>query len=74
MESWLPWLADGEHVLFDLLGDDAQVLLVEPRRMRDRAADLLAEEADLAPRCRRPGAPTSAPAASPASTCPSTGC
>ena len=26
----------------------AQVLLVEPRRLRDRAADLLAEEADLA--------------------------
>ncbi len=26
----------------------AQVLLVEPRRMRDRAADILAEEADLA--------------------------
>ena len=48
MESWLPWLADGEHVLFDLLGDDAQILLVEPRRMRDRAADLIAEEADLA--------------------------
>ena len=48
MESWLPWLTDGEHVLLDLLGPDAQVLLVEPRRMRDRAADLLAEEADLA--------------------------
>ena len=30
------------------MGDDAQVLLCEPRRMRDRAADLLAEEADLA--------------------------
>ncbi len=60
MESWLPWLAEGEHVLFDLLepdgrtagagheGPGAQVVLVEPRRMRDRAADLLAEEADLA--------------------------
>jgi len=48
MESWLPWLVEGEHVLFDVLGPDAQVLLVEPRRMRDRAADLLAEEADLA--------------------------
>jgi len=48
MESWLPWLTDGEHVLFDLLGDDALILLVEPRRMRDRAQDLLAEEADLA--------------------------
>ncbi|MFP5257217.1 MAG: transcription-repair coupling factor [Acidimicrobiia bacterium] len=48
MESWLPWLTDGEHVLFDLVGPEALVLLVEPRRMRDRAADLLAEEADLA--------------------------
>jgi len=48
MESWLPWLTDGEHVLFDLVGSDALVLLLEPRRMRDRAADLLAEEADLA--------------------------
>ncbi|MCU0270247.1 MAG: transcription-repair coupling factor [Acidimicrobiales bacterium] len=53
MESWLPWLVEGddavgEHVLFDLLERSAQVLLVEPRRMRDRAADLLAEEADLA--------------------------
>ncbi|CAN5529465.1 hypothetical protein BH20ACT2_BH20ACT2_22810 [soil metagenome] len=48
MASWLPWLADGEHVVLDLVGPDAQVLLVEPRRMRDRAGDLLAEEADLA--------------------------
>jgi transcription-repair coupling factor (superfamily II helicase) len=35
-------------VLLDLVGDDAQILLVEPRRLRDRAADLMAEEADLA--------------------------
>src|SRR5687768_13292694 len=48
MESWLPWLTQDEHVLLDLVGPDAQVVLVEPRRMRDRAADLLAEEADLA--------------------------
>jgi transcription-repair coupling factor (superfamily II helicase) len=48
MESWLPWLTEGEHVLLDIVGDGAQVLLCEPRRMRDRAADLLAEEADLA--------------------------
>ena len=39
MESWLPWLTEGEHTLFDLLGADAQVLLVDPRRMRDRAAE-----------------------------------
>ncbi len=48
MESWLPWLTDGEHVLFDLMPPSAQVLLVEPRRMRDRAADIIAEETDLA--------------------------
>jgi transcription-repair coupling factor (superfamily II helicase) len=48
MESWLPWLTHGEHTLFDLLGSEAQVLLIEPRRMRDRAAEVLAEEADLA--------------------------
>jgi transcription-repair coupling factor (superfamily II helicase) len=48
MESWLPWLTAEEHVIVDLLPSDAQVVLVEPRRMRDRAADLLAEEADLA--------------------------
>ncbi len=48
MESWLGWLVDDEHLLPDLLPADAQLLLVEPTRMRDRAADLLAEEADLA--------------------------
>ncbi|HMQ28922.1 MAG TPA: transcription-repair coupling factor, partial [Acidimicrobiales bacterium] len=48
MESWLPWLVEDEHLLPDLLPTDAQLLLVEPTRMRDRAADLLAEEADLA--------------------------
>jgi transcription-repair coupling factor (superfamily II helicase) len=48
MESWLPWLTRDEHVLSDVVGDGAQILLCEPRRMRDRAADLLAEEADLA--------------------------
>ncbi len=48
MESWLPWLVEGEHLLVDLLPRDAQVLLVEPRRMRDRGADIVAEEADLA--------------------------
>ena len=48
MERWLPWLSEGEHVLFDLIGPDALVLLCDPRRMRDRATDLLAEEADLA--------------------------
>ncbi|MDY7102688.1 MAG: transcription-repair coupling factor [Actinomycetota bacterium] len=48
MESWLPWLAPSERLLPDLLGADGLVVLVEPRRMRDRAADLIAEEEDLA--------------------------
>jgi transcription-repair coupling factor (superfamily II helicase) len=48
MESWLPWLTTTEHVLFDLVGQNALLLLVEPRRMRDRAKDLLEEEAALA--------------------------
>jgi transcription-repair coupling factor (superfamily II helicase) len=48
MESWLPWLTADEHLLLDLVSDDALVLLVEPRRMRDRAAELLDEEAVLA--------------------------
>ena len=48
MESWLPWLTADEHLLVDLLPAHALVLLVEPRRMRDRAAELLEEEAALA--------------------------
>ncbi len=48
MESWLPWLTDREHLLTDLLPNDALVLLVEPKRMRDRAQELLDEEASLA--------------------------
>ncbi len=48
MESWLPWLVDDEHLLVDLLPSDGLVVLVEPRRMRDRAEDIVAEERDLA--------------------------
>ncbi len=48
MESWLPWLADEEELLCDLLADDALVVVVEPRRVRDRAGELLDEEAALA--------------------------
>ncbi|MDO8392396.1 MAG: transcription-repair coupling factor [Actinomycetota bacterium] len=50
MESWLPWLVEEgrEQLLTDILPADAKVALVEPRRMRDRANDLLAEEDDLA--------------------------
>jgi transcription-repair coupling factor (superfamily II helicase) len=48
MESWLPWLCDEEHLLPDLLPASALVALVEPRRLRDRAQELLDEEAALA--------------------------
>ena len=48
MESWLPWLSGDEHLLTDRLPENAQILLVEPNRMRDRAVDLIAEEIDLA--------------------------
>ena len=48
MESWLPWLVDGDQLITDVLPATAKVALVEPRRMRDRANDLLAEEDDLA--------------------------
>ncbi len=48
MESWLPWLAPEERLLTDLLPRDALVLVVEPKRLRDRAEDVVAEEDDLA--------------------------
>jgi transcription-repair coupling factor (superfamily II helicase) len=48
MESWLPWLTETERTVLDLVGPDAQVLLVEPRRMRDRAGEILDEEQALA--------------------------
>ena len=48
MESWLPWLVESDRLLTDVLPANAKVLLVEPRRMRDRAVDLIAEEDDLA--------------------------
>jgi len=47
MEAWMAWLADSEHVLFDLVPDDGLILLADPRRLRDRAADIAAEEKDL---------------------------
>jgi transcription-repair coupling factor (superfamily II helicase) len=43
MESWLPWLTADEHLLVDLLPEDAKVLLVEPRRMRERAVEIAEE-------------------------------
>ncbi len=48
MESWLPWLVDTERVLPDLIGPGGRIVLVDPRRIRDRAAELNDEEAALA--------------------------
>lgn len=48
MESWLPWLSDKDEILTDHIDDDALIVLIEPRRMIERARDLLAEEDDLA--------------------------
>ena len=58
MESWLPWLVGDSHggtvhaLITDVLPEDAKIVLIEPRRMRDRATDLIAEEDDLAPHTR----------------------
>ena len=48
MESWLPFLERTERVLPDLLGAGSQVVLAEPRRIRDRGTQLLDEEEALA--------------------------
>ncbi|HUI02530.1 MAG TPA: transcription-repair coupling factor [Acidimicrobiales bacterium] len=48
MESWLPWLVSDERVLPDLVGPGGRVVLVDPRRIRDRARDLNDEEEALA--------------------------
>jgi hypothetical protein len=47
MESWLPWLIEKDLLLTDVLQDDCELLLVEPRRMRDRAHDLGRERAGI---------------------------
>jgi len=48
MESWWPWLVERLAVVPDLVPDDGAVALVEPRRLGDRAGEILAEEEDLA--------------------------
>jgi transcription-repair coupling factor (superfamily II helicase) len=48
MESWLPYVYPRQDLLPDLLPPGSQVVLVEPRRIRDRAVQILDEEAALA--------------------------
>jgi transcription-repair coupling factor (superfamily II helicase) len=48
MESWLPWLVDEDVVVPELIPPGGLIVLVEPKRIRDRAREILAEEVDLA--------------------------
>jgi transcription-repair coupling factor (superfamily II helicase) len=48
MESFLPFLSPDEHLFTDLVPPEARVVVIDPRRARDRAAELLDEEAALA--------------------------
>jgi transcription-repair coupling factor (superfamily II helicase) len=47
MEGWLGFLDVDDALLTDVLGDDATVVILEPRRVRDRALELADEEAAL---------------------------
>ena len=48
MEAWLGWLSAERRSFADLIGPDGLVVLVDRERLRGRAQDLLAEEAELA--------------------------
>jgi transcription-repair coupling factor (superfamily II helicase) len=48
MESWLPWLIENPVLLPDVLPANAQVVLINPRRARDRATELSDDETALA--------------------------
>jgi transcription-repair coupling factor (superfamily II helicase) len=48
MESWWPWLVERPAVVPGLVHADGALVVVEPRRMADRVAEILAEEEDLA--------------------------
>jgi transcription-repair coupling factor (superfamily II helicase) len=48
MESFLPWLVTEEILAPDLLDKSDRIVLLDPRRTRDRAAQLLDEEAGIA--------------------------
>ena len=48
LESFLPWLDGAGGLVTDLLGPTDRIVLIEPRRMRDRAVEILDEEATLA--------------------------
>jgi len=47
MEGWLPWLAPERRLVTDSLDRASAVVLIEPRKIRDRAVELNDEEAAL---------------------------
>ena len=47
MEGWLGMVVPGVHLLSDALPDKSSIVIVDPRRTRDRALELLEEEAAL---------------------------
>jgi transcription-repair coupling factor (superfamily II helicase) len=48
IESFLPWLLTEKRLLTDELTHADRIVLIEPRRIKDRASELLEEEAALA--------------------------
>ena len=56
VESFLPWLEDQELLLPDLLSDEDRIVLVDPRRMRDRAVSSSKKKPGSRHRSRPPGA------------------
>ena len=48
MESWWPWLVEQPAVVTGLVPATGALVVVEPRRLADRVAEILAEEEDLA--------------------------
>lgn len=47
MEAWLPWLNETEATLFDFVEPTHRCYLIEPRLLRDRSSDIIADEQDL---------------------------
>jgi transcription-repair coupling factor (superfamily II helicase) len=48
LESFLPWLEADVRLVTDQLGPADRIVLVDPRRMRDRAVEIIDEESALA--------------------------
>ncbi|MDE0268145.1 MAG: transcription-repair coupling factor [Acidimicrobiaceae bacterium] len=47
MESWWSWLMENPSTVVELLPEGAAVVLIEPRRLRDRITRIQTEEEDL---------------------------